>query len=81
MVKVQLPKVEEDIRSNLNVIKAKRKDKSLTDTLDYLISLDLIIQNFPNHYTMEITSDEIERLDVVPEFKGFLRRFCKKEIE
>lgn len=37
MVKVQLPKVEEETRTELNIIKARRKDKSLDETLNYLI--------------------------------------------
>lgn len=37
MVKVNLPKVEEETRAELNIIKAQRKDKSLGDTLQGLI--------------------------------------------
>lgn len=37
MVKVQLPRVEEETRAELNIIKAQRKDKSLGDTLQGLI--------------------------------------------
>ncbi|HZK71039.1 MAG TPA: hypothetical protein VFD03_05895 [Clostridia bacterium] len=40
MVKVQLPKVEEETRAGLNIIKARRKDRLLNETLEYLISLD-----------------------------------------
>jgi macrodomain Ter protein organizer (MatP/YcbG family) len=40
MTKVQLPKVEEETRTELNIIKAQRKCKSLDETLKYLISLE-----------------------------------------
>ena len=36
-MKVNLPKVEEETRAELNIIKARRKDKSLDDTLQSLI--------------------------------------------
>jgi hypothetical protein len=45
MVKVQLPKVEEETRAELNIIKARRKDKSLDETLNYLLYHDKISQN------------------------------------
>lgn len=37
MAKVQLPKVEEKTRSELNIIKAQRMDKDLNETLECLI--------------------------------------------
>ena len=40
MVKVQLPKVEKETRADLNRIKARREDKDLNATLEYLIELD-----------------------------------------
>jgi hypothetical protein len=40
MVKVNLPKVEKETRINLNRIKARRADKDLNATLEYLIELD-----------------------------------------
>jgi hypothetical protein len=40
MVKVQLPKVEEETRARLNVIKARRKDRTLDETLNYLMVLE-----------------------------------------
>lgn len=40
MEKVQLPKVEEETRADLNVLKANRKDKTLDATLKYLLSLE-----------------------------------------
>jgi len=45
MVKVNLPKVEEETRSELNIIKAQRKHKSLDETLNYLLYHDKISQN------------------------------------
>ncbi len=45
MVKVQLPKVEEETRSELNIIKAQRKHRSLDETLNYLLYHDKISQN------------------------------------
>lgn len=47
MVKVQLPKVEEETRTELNIIKARRKDKSLDETLNYLIDSE------KQHYSPE----------------------------
>ncbi|MDD5536817.1 MAG: hypothetical protein PHS36_06540 [Candidatus Cloacimonetes bacterium] len=40
MVKVQLPKVEEKTRTRLNIIKAKRNDKSLDGTINYLMDIE-----------------------------------------
>ena len=40
MVKVQLPKVEDETRSRLNQMKARRKDRTLDKTLNYLMSLE-----------------------------------------
>lgn len=40
MTKVQLPKVEDETRSKLNQIKARRNDKTLDKTLNYLMSLE-----------------------------------------
>jgi hypothetical protein len=39
-VKVNLPKVEDGTRSKLNQIKARRDDKTLDKTLNYLMSLE-----------------------------------------
>jgi hypothetical protein len=37
MKKVQLPRVEDEVRVELNVIKARRGDSTLSDTLSYLV--------------------------------------------
>jgi hypothetical protein len=39
-VMVPLPKVREEIRDQLRMMKARRKDKGLSETLDYLIGLE-----------------------------------------
>ena len=52
MVKVQLPKVEEETRSELNQIKARRNDKTLGDSLNYLIDLD--------KNKLDLTYDELD---------------------
>lgn len=54
MVKVNLPKVEEETRAELNIIKARRKEKSLNETLDYLISLD--------ENGLDLTYDEVRTI-------------------
>jgi hypothetical protein len=66
MVKVQLPKVEEETRAELNVIKARRKDKDLNKTLVYLVSLDKQ-QYSPEFVTIVLeteTLDKLKTLDV-----------------
>lgn len=40
MVKVNLPKVEDETRADLNVLKANRKDRALDQTLKHLLSLE-----------------------------------------
>ena len=42
MSDVNLPKVPEEVRSDLNIIKAQRKDKKIGDTLRYLIGLNKV---------------------------------------
>ena len=54
MVKVNLPKVEEETRSELNQIKARRNDKTLGETLDYLVELD--------KNKLDLTYEELEAL-------------------
>ena len=39
-MKVNLPKVEDETRSRLNQMKARRNDKTLDKTLNYLMSLE-----------------------------------------
>jgi hypothetical protein len=74
MEKVNLPKVEYDIRAGLNMIKALRKDKTLGDTLYYLISLDNAVRYLPIYYKTGIKKEEIEGLDIPTELKDFLKR-------
>ena len=45
MAKVQLPKVEDGVRAELNIIKAKNKDKSISDTIEGLIESDYAVRN------------------------------------
>lgn len=44
MGKVQLPKVDDEIRDELRMMKARRKDKGLSETLNYLIGLEARIK-------------------------------------
>lgn len=43
MEKINLPKVKKETRADLNRIKARREDKDLNTTLEYLVELDATI--------------------------------------
>ena len=52
-MKVNLPKVEDNIRIELNVLKARRDDRTLDKTFEYLLSLPTLshktIERLNNH--------------------------------
>jgi len=91
MVKVNLPKVEEKTRSELNIIKARRMDKDLNETLQFLIMLDRensILGDFKEFlgslikHSWEQTEEEIDQLEVPQEpIREFLKRFAKDREE
>lgn len=91
MEKVNLPKVDEKTRSELNVIKARRMDKDLNSTLQFLIMLDRedkIMGDFKDFlggmikHSMDATEEEIEQWEIAQEpIKEFLKKFAKDRDE
>lgn len=60
-MKVNLPKVDDETRSELNIIKAQRKDKSLDETLNYLINTEKQY-HLPGHITIVVNSETLDEL-------------------
>jgi hypothetical protein len=62
MVKVPLPKVNEEIRDELRMMKARRKDKGLSETLEYLIGLEARIKELEESPLLSLTHNEIQAI-------------------
>jgi len=60
-VKVNLPKVEEETRAELNIIKARRKHKSLGETLNYLVNCEKQYY-LPEFIKIVVKSETLDRL-------------------